>query len=155
MDTAVPMLGRGLYYGSLGIWMGSILMLSLGSKVAFRLLSDRQMAGNLVGGWLAVYHRLGLVCALGASAAALYRILVWESQLWQGPWNAPKQIALARTLLLALMVLSHLYAGCILHPEIHRLREAGMTEAFRALHVRSVVLLMANLLFGIAVIFLS
>ncbi len=162
----VPMLVRGTYYGALGIWMGMMVMISLGAPVAFRVVADRRQAGAVVGGWLGGYYKAALACAVLAALASVYRMLNYERVLWQGEWHFDKVVAAARTALLALMVLNLVYAGWWVDPEIHRIRvevpdllarsaDDSARVAFDILHHRSVMLMGMNLLTGAGVIFLS
>ena len=166
MDNVVPMLVRGTYYGALGVWMGMMVMIVLGAPVIFRTVCERRQAGDVVAGWLGVYYKAALVCAVLVAAALAWRMLNWERGLWQGGWGFAKGVALARTVLLALMILNLLYAGWSLDPEIHRIRASvpdllalppsePVRMAFDALHHRSVTLMGANLLAGVLVVFLS
>ncbi len=168
METAniVPMLVRGTYYGALGVWMGMMVMLSIGAPVVFRVIPDRRQAGDVVGGWLGVYYKAALVCAVLVALASAYRMLNWERGLWQGGWHFAKVVAVARTALLALMILNLLYAGWGLDPEIHRIRVsapdlmslpagAPARAVFDALHHRAVTLMGLNLAAGAGVVFLS
>ena len=156
-DNVLPMLVRGAYYLGLGAWVGSMLMIVAGAPVPFRTLPSRSQAGDVVGGWLKAYYRMGLACAAVAAAATLFRATQWEGGLWKGSWGIEKAVGAVRLSLLALMILNHLYAGWSVDPEVHALKAAGdpARPAFEALHRRSVRLLGANLVSGIAVIFLS
>ena len=146
----------GCYYASLGLWIGMIAMLAVGARVAFASLPEKGMAGDLVGAWLAKYYRMGALCAAVAAIGSYLRSTHYELSLWQGPWIPQKTIAAARYLLLSLMILTHLYAGWRLNPEVRRLRGIPEArEAFQALHAREVALLGVALAAGIAVIFLS
>jgi hypothetical protein len=166
MDNVIPMIVRGTYYGALGVWMGMMVMISLGAPVVFRAVPDRSQAGDVVGGWLGVYYKAALVCAVLVAIASVYRMLNWERGLWQGGWCFAKAVAAARTALLALMILNLLYAGWHLDPEIHHIRASfpdlaalpasdPAKAAFDLLHRRSVTLMGLNLLAGAGVIFLS
>ena len=157
MPNVPFMLLHGLYYTSLGAWVGMMLMIAAGAPSVFRILPDRAQAGDVIGGWLKVYYRAALALGILAAVAAVFRARVMEPTLWQGPWIPAKVIASVRYALLALMVLNVLYAGWSVDPEVHRLRAElpASREAFDALHRRSVSLMKANLLAGVAVIFLS
>ena len=132
-------------------------MLAVGTRTAFAVLPDKETAGTLAGAWLARYYRMGMLCAAAAGIGAWLRFRMAEQSLWQDPtWTPQRWIALSRYLLLALMILTHAYAGWILDPEVKRLKAIPEArEAFRALHAREVILLGVNLLAGLAVIFLS
>ncbi len=146
----------GCYYASLGLWIGMIAMLATGARVAFTVLPEKTLAGDLVGAWLAKYYPMGAACAAVAAIGSWLRSSHYELSLWQGPWTPQKTIAAARYALLALMILNHLYAGWRLDPEVKRLKALPEArERFAALHRREVLLLGINLLCGLAVIFLS
>ena len=159
MPNVAYMLANGLLYGSLGIWVGCMVMVAAGARTVFRILPDRTQAGNVVGGWLDAYDRIGIVCALAAAGTALWRSRMVEVHLWSGPWRPVMAIAATRYALLALMILAHLYAAGSVHPAIRRLRGLPSGDparaAFDGLHARSVGILMANLVAGLVVIFLS
>lgn len=160
------MLVNGAWYASLGIWVGAMLMLALGTPHLFKAL-PRAQAGDLAGAWIGVQYWLGGICAAVASACAVFRFRSMEVTLWQtAGWPSQKVVAAVRYGLLAFMIVSHLYRWGILDPEIHRIRallpslagspdEALARADFGALHRRSVVLMGLNLLSGLGVIFLS
>ena len=154
------MIAHGCYYAALGLWTGMMAMLAVGTRVAFGVLPEKEMAGTLAGAWLAKYYRMGVVCAIVAGIGAALRYLMVEQSLWQDldatPWTPQRWIALSRYLLLFFMVLTHVYAGWILDPQVRRLKAIPEArEAFAALHAREVVLLGVNLVAGLLVIFLS
>ena len=157
MPNVAYMVLHGVYYTSLGAWVGMMLMIAAGAPSVFRILPDRAQAGDVIGAWLRVYYRAALAMGVLAAVAAVLRARVMEPTLWQGPWIPAKAIAAVRYALIALMVLNLLYAGWSVDPEVHRLR-SGLPvtrEAFDVLHRRSVSLMKANLLSGVGVIFLS
>ncbi|GEM_PF-5275506 len=154
------MIAHGCYYAALGLWIGMMAMLAVGARVAFDTLPEKRAAGDLVGTWLAKYYRMGALFAVVAAVGAILRFSMAEQSLWKDvaltPWTPQRWIAFTRYLLLGFMIMIHLYAGWSLDPEVKRLKAIPeAAEVFRALHAREVLLLGANLLAGIVVIFLS
>jgi hypothetical protein len=140
---------------ALGTWVGSIIYFStVVTQGAFRVLSDRDQAGALIGFTLGGLHRLGLI------AAAVYLIAAL------GLGRSLKALAAPAALCVVLMFLLTLASQRIVIPRMETLRPqmvsvdatpvtGPLRVEFDHLHQVSVWLEGTVLLIGLAALFLT
>jgi hypothetical protein len=140
---------------ALGMWVGSITYFStVVTQGAFRVLSDRDQAGALVGFTLGGLHLLGLIAAIVYLVAAL------------GLGRSLKSLVAPAALCVILMFLLTLASQRIVIPRMETLRThmvsvvaTPVTDPLRVefdrLHQVSVWLEGAVLLIGLAALFLT
>lgn len=136
---------------ALSLWVGTIAFFS--AVVAPTILAemDRTAAGNLLAAVFPRYYRAGVVCGVAALLAVLLLFLIDSGS---------RGLRFLQTLLVITMLSGTLYAGWMLQPRIHRLREeraapvpAARAEAqkkFETLHARSVQINLGVLALGVA-----
>jgi hypothetical protein len=137
---------------ALSLWVGTIAFFS--AVVAPTILSglDRSTAGGLLAAIFPRYYRAGAVCGAAALLAVLL-LFLFDS--------GSRGLRFLQTILVIVMLAATLYAGWMLQPRIHELREertsapaaavrAEAQKKFEALHTRSVQLNLGVLALGIA-----
>ena len=137
---------------ALSLWVGTIAFFS--AVVAPTILAemDREAAGKLLAAVFPRYYRAGVVCGVAALLAVLL-LFLFES--------GSRGLRFLQTILVLVMLSSTLYAGWMLQPKIHRLKDerasaatpaarADAQKRFETLHTRSVEANLAVLAMGIA-----
>ncbi|MBI2867303.1 MAG: DUF4149 domain-containing protein [Chloroflexi bacterium] len=157
MNTYPSAITETLYYLALALWLGGIVLIGLlAAPAVFRLSPSREAAGTLTGGLL---RRLD---AMKASAIALLAIAVAvRAALWE---ESVTTAATARYALLGAMALAAALSGLVLSPYLRGLRrllgpidqaplDHPLRRAFRRGHGLSMLLMLAELGCGVAVLF--
>ncbi len=137
---------------ALSLWVGTIAFFSAVVAPTIFQAMDRAAAGKLLAEVFPRYYRAGVVCGVSALLSVLV-LFLFES--------GSRGLRFLQTLLVLVMLSSTLYAGWILEPRIHRLKEERVSAAtpvaraeaqkrFDALHARSVQANLAVLAMGIA-----
>jgi len=137
---------------ALSIWVGTIAFFSAVIAPTIFQTMDRAAAGKLLAEIFPRYYRAGVVCGLAALLSVLV-LFLFES--------GSRGMRFLQTILVLAMLGTTLYAGWMLEPRIHRVKEervSGLTQAarddaqkrFDALHARSVQLNGAILALGLA-----
>ena len=140
------------YVLSLAVWVGSMVFFSFVTTPTVFTSLPRELSGQLLAALFPRYYLLGYVCG----GAMLLCTLLEAALVRQLPW--------LRVLLIVLMLGSSVYAGSSLRPQIHDLKiqmktvEEGtaqsvkLKERFDGLHRLSVILNMACLAIGLALL---
>lgn len=132
-----------LLLASIGVLIGSIVFLSFVlAPLIFQTL-DATAASRLLRALFPRYYRLGLLCcATGLGTAVLLATL------------HPTAAAAGCAVLLAGMTISTGYSLQLV-PRINTARDSGENSLFKTLHLRSVILNGANLVFAIGALVLA
>lgn len=132
-----------LLLASIGVLIGSIVFLSFVlAPLIFQTL-DATAASRLLRALFPRYYRLGLLCcATGLGTAVLLATL------------HPTAAAAGCAVLLAGMTISTGYSLQLV-PRINAARDSGENSLFETLHLRSVILNGANLVFAIGALVLA
>ena len=137
---------------ALSLWVGTIAFFSAVVAPGVFAALDRPAAGNLLSHLFPSYYRAGALCGALALAVLLF-LFLFDS--------GSRGLRFLQLMLVLLMLGSTLYAGWILEPEAHRLRQERAAASarivrdeaerrFQKLHTRSVQLNLAVLLLGVA-----
>lgn len=144
---------------ALAAWFGAMLFFSIGvAPVAFGVLPDRVMAGNVVNGAMRTLHTLAYVAAGTALVALALRAFLEPLSV--------RLLTGMKVAIVALMLGLTLFSGLGISPTLAQIRqEAGAIDAlpagdpvrerFNALHKLSVTIMGVTMLGVLAVIVLE
>jgi hypothetical protein len=141
---------KWLYLVALGLWLGSIVFFSFAVAPQVFGVLPRPDAGRVVSAIFPVYYSVGYACGGVMLVAAI--LLRGNASAPRGAWSLSAALA-------GLMLAVTLYAGLIVQPRAHTLRNAMLAapdvEAakieFDELHRRAVQL-NGSVLFGVLVL---
>jgi uncharacterized membrane protein len=140
---------KWIFVVSLAGWLGSVGFFSfVVAPSVFRAFPEEQRAeaGRVVGTIFPSYYRTGYVCGVV--------LLISTVLLWRGAATAPGRWA-AAAVIVALMLAATFYAGLVIQPRAHSLRQemhrasAAAKPEFDRLHRRAVQLNAAVLVGGL------
>lgn len=149
---------HGTWLTALCLWLGgSVFVTFVAAPTAFALLPTRHDAGALVGEMLRRFQRLVLGCLLALAVTGGIKFAVWEN---------PVLPVVLRYAALGLGALAALVGMYMVAPKLEALRaqmgridevpeEDPRRRSFRKLHGLSMVLVLAQMLAVIGVLFLS
>lgn len=141
---------KWLYLIALAVWLGTIVFFSFFvAPTVFRTLSPDE-AGRLVAGIFPHYYGVGYVCGV--------LLLVTSVGLWRSASSSAATWVVSTGLAAVMLVLT-LYAGLVLQPRAHALREqlhgpsaeSSVKVEFDQLHRRAVQMNAAVLVGGLAI----
>lgn len=127
---------------ALSVWIGGTVAIgALTAPNVFRTISDRAVAGDLMGKIFHQFDRVKDVCSLALIITSLAKFLVWERN-----WNVWFS---SRYLAVAIMIFTALATGWVVEPVLRQLRAAGPPETrsaedsirFQRLHHISVLMM--------------
>jgi uncharacterized membrane protein len=147
---------RFIYLLSLALWIGGMVFFSFMAAPSIFKALPRDAAGTVVTAIFPKYYWQGIICGV---IALLTSVLLGTRERWNN-------LLLARTILIAVMLIGVLYAVIVLQPQIHAVK-AQVTSfeslaptdplrlEFGRLHGRSFSINAAVLLLGVIVVFLT
>lgn len=131
-----------IYLLALSVWIGGTVSIgALTAPSVFRILSDRDAAGEIMSRIFQQFDRVKDVCSLALITTSLAKFLTWERN-WN-VWLASRHLAVA------IMIFTALTTGWVVGPALRKLRSAGPLQArsaedsarFRKLHRLSVLMM--------------
>jgi uncharacterized membrane protein len=125
---------------ALSLWVGSLLFFSIIVTPGIFTTLDRPAAGKLLAELFPRYYRTGAMCG-AAALLVLMLLFLFDS--------GSRSLRFLQLILVLLMLSATLYAGWILQPRIHQMRQERLRAAppgqhedaearFQKLHARSV-----------------
>lgn len=147
---------------ALGVWLGSMVFLAIGvAPVAFQIAPTRELAGAIVGQSLTRLYILSYVCA------ALFLLgVVVEQQLTGKPFSEFTWPIILVVVMTLLIVANHQFAGVKLGELREEMKAAfgsidatpkdnALRQSFGRLHGVSTLLMMGDMLLGLAAFYLN
>lgn len=147
-----------IYHLSLLVWVGGLITLAFFATPAVFAKAERKLAGEIVA---IIFDRFRMVTYVCASALLITEGLKFYT------WESASPMILAKNVFIFLMVTIFLYSALLISPRIKEVKrrmyaadavdeeKAQAAEIFNGLHKASTRAAAAQLLFGLAVLFLS
>ena len=137
---------------ALSVWVGSLVFFTTVVAPGVFAALDRPTAGKLLAQLFPQYYRAGVVCG-GAAVLVLMLLFLFDS--------GSRSLRFLQLTLVLLMLAGTLYAGWILQPRVHQMRQERLQASapaqredaerrFQELHARSVRLNLGVLGLGVA-----
>jgi uncharacterized membrane protein len=137
---------------ALSLWVGSLVFFTAVVAPGVFAALDRAAAGKLLADLFPRYYRAGAVCG-GAALLVLVLLFLFDS--------GSRSLRFLQLTLVLLMLMATLYAGWILQPRVHQMRQERLQASsaaqredaerrFQRLHARSVRLNLGVIGLGVA-----